>query len=135
MMANCEESSLPCAKLHSAGISFRLVRSPLAPKITITQGLACCPCSCMSSVIWLDLILHSILLPSTRGLLHVSAKLEAHRGQELVCKIVFSARYEALEERRSEDWRGSRGFDSGKDRPTAFARIRYSARKLFERRL
>src|SRR6266404_9167407 len=40
MMANCLESRLSAARLHSAGMSLRLVRSPVAPKITITQGAA-----------------------------------------------------------------------------------------------
>src|ERR1700730_3006568 len=37
-MANCLDSRPSCARLQSAGISLRLVKSPLAPKITITQG-------------------------------------------------------------------------------------------------
>src|SRR5258708_19039787 len=40
MMANCLERRLSAARLHNAGISLRLVRSPVAPKITITQGAA-----------------------------------------------------------------------------------------------
>src|SRR5258708_8123444 len=38
MMANWVERRLSSARLQSAGRSLRLVRSPLAPKITITQG-------------------------------------------------------------------------------------------------
>src|ERR1700692_3887947 len=38
MMANCLERRLSFARLHSAGMSLRLVRSPVAPKITMTQG-------------------------------------------------------------------------------------------------
>src|SRR6266481_3965201 len=37
-MANCLGRTSSCAKLQSAGISLRLVRSPVAPKITITHG-------------------------------------------------------------------------------------------------
>src|SRR5271165_7518161 len=37
-MANCDGSRFDFARLHRAGISFRFVRSPLAPKITIMQG-------------------------------------------------------------------------------------------------
>src|SRR5271165_271380 len=40
MMANCLDRRLSFARLHSAGISLRLVRSPLAPKMTMTQGEA-----------------------------------------------------------------------------------------------
>src|SRR6266436_9990742 len=38
MMANCLESRLSAARLQSAGMSLRLVRSPVAPKMTMTQG-------------------------------------------------------------------------------------------------
>src|SRR6267154_1988909 len=61
--ANWGGRSRPLAKLHSAGISLRFVRSPLAPKITITQGLACCPCSCKVSVIFIRSVFD---LPSGR---------------------------------------------------------------------
>ena len=37
-MANSRESRLLFARLYSAGISLRAVRSPVAPKITMTQG-------------------------------------------------------------------------------------------------
>src|SRR6267378_951739 len=37
-MANCLGRTSSWARLHSAGISLRLVRSPVAPKITITHG-------------------------------------------------------------------------------------------------
>src|SRR5882724_9724705 len=40
MMANWSVSSFADARLHSAGISLRLVKSPLAPKMTMTQGSA-----------------------------------------------------------------------------------------------
>src|SRR6185437_4611351 len=37
-MANSRESRLLLERLYSAGISLRAVRSPVAPKITITHG-------------------------------------------------------------------------------------------------
>src|SRR5689334_395199 len=37
-MANSRESRLLFARLYKAGKSLRAVRSPVAPKITITQG-------------------------------------------------------------------------------------------------
>src|ERR1051326_6929396 len=40
MTANLSVSSFEAARLHSAGMSLRLVKSPLAPKMTITQGSA-----------------------------------------------------------------------------------------------
>src|SRR5438094_176903 len=42
MIANWCESNPSCARFARAGRSFRLVRSPLAPKITMTQGEAFC---------------------------------------------------------------------------------------------
>src|SRR6267154_3327677 len=38
MMANCLESRLSAARLQRAGMSLRLVKSPVAPKMTMTQG-------------------------------------------------------------------------------------------------
>src|SRR6266403_2886423 len=98
--ANWGERSRPLAKLHSAGISLRFVRSPLAPKITMTQGLGCCPCSCKVSVIFIRSVLELPFAPllGGRGFLDVSAKLKPHGGQEFVCKIVFAARDKALKE-------------------------------------
>src|SRR6267378_1406100 len=91
--ANCGESNRSLARLQSAGISLRLVRSPLAPKITIVHGLACCPCSSNPSLMFLP-IWHPDFryLPSLRahGLLQMPAKLKPHRGQELRRKIVFA---------------------------------------------
>src|SRR5579864_4835763 len=40
MMAKFCGNAFACAKLQSAGINLRLVKSPLAPKITMTQGPA-----------------------------------------------------------------------------------------------
>src|SRR5208282_865074 len=40
MMANCSGRSLAAARFKSAGTSFRWVKSPLAPKMTITHGSA-----------------------------------------------------------------------------------------------
>src|SRR5437773_8733347 len=39
-MANCCGRRLSWARLQSAGSNLRFVRSPVAPKITITQGAA-----------------------------------------------------------------------------------------------
>src|SRR5712664_807639 len=40
MMANCLERRVSAARLQSAGMSLRLVKSPVAPKMTMTQGVA-----------------------------------------------------------------------------------------------
>ena len=57
---------------------------------------------------------------------------EVWRRGSVISSWLLDLSAEALEERRGEDWRGSRGFDGGKDGPTAFAGIRDSAGKLFE---
>src|SRR5580692_7907033 len=54
-MANSRESRSALARLYSAGMSLRAVKSPPAPKITITQGSAglpmrLCFTSCGASV-------------------------------------------------------------------------------------
>src|ERR1700688_3436545 len=102
MIANCGESSLSFAKLHNAGISLRLVKSPLAPKIVMTQGLAWCPCPLKLSVIF---VLSGIGFSNPGNslgagrLLQVPAKLKPHRGKELGRKFIFPARNKTLEQR------------------------------------
>src|SRR5260370_228569 len=132
MGANWGERRLCFAKLHSAGISLRLVRSPLAPKITITQGLAWCPCPLKLSVIF---VLSGVRFPipvqlvGARRLLHVAAKLKSHGGKEFGRKFVFPARNKTLEQRCRENRCWRRRFDSRKDRPASLTGIRYSSGK------
>src|SRR5260370_13885545 len=136
MGANWGERRLCFAKLHNAGISLRLVRSPLAPKITITQGLAWCPCPLRLSVMF---VLSGIRFPipvhllGAGRLLQVAANLNPHGGKEFGGKFVFSARNKTLKQRCRENrcWRGR--FDGRKDRPASFAGIRYSSGKSLER--
>src|SRR5258705_1776532 len=130
--AKCGESSRSLAKLHNAGISLRFVRSPPAPKITITQGLACCPCSSKPSVIFVRSGISSPVPGHSlggRGLLQVPAKLKSHRGQKLRRKIVFPARDKALKERCREHGCRRRRFDGCKDRPASLPGIRYPSGK------
>src|SRR5260370_6560316 len=126
MGANWGERRLCFAKLHSAGISLRLVRSPLAPKITITQGLAWCPCPLKLSVIF---VLSGIRFPipvyllGARRLLHVAAKLKSHGGKELGRKFVFPTRNKTLKQRCRENrcWRSRvDGLKLPPPSPTAF---------------
>src|SRR6266404_1955722 len=85
MMANCLESRLSAARLHSAGISLRFVRSPVAPKITITQGEAT-----GFGFEWFMRILWSGFL------FRVAAELKTHGRQKFCGKFPFAARREAL---------------------------------------
>src|SRR6202012_513644 len=100
-MGNCLGSTLSAAKLHSAGISLRLVRSPLAPKMTMTHGDAAAVvsgwCEFMDEV-----SAFGLMTPQSATalfFLYVAAKLKAHGGQNLGCEIGFSARGKALVER------------------------------------
>src|ERR1700740_3127893 len=92
MIANCLESRLSAARLHSAGINFRFVRSPVAPNITITQGEAT-----GFGFEWFMRILWSGFL------FRVAAELKTHRRQKLRGKLPFAARREALVERFAQD--------------------------------
>src|SRR5271154_70349 len=49
MMANCLGKTPSLARLKSAGMSLRLVRSPPAPKMTMMQGPAALLCSGMGA--------------------------------------------------------------------------------------
>src|SRR5260370_9373382 len=132
MGANWGERRLCFAKLHSAGISLRLVRSPLAPKITITQGLAWCPCPLKLSVIF---VLSDIRFPipvhllGARRLLHVAAKLKSHGGKELGRKFVFPTRNKTLKQRCRENRCCRSRFDGRNVRPASLPAIRYSSGK------
>src|ERR1700722_13134849 len=115
-------------------MSLRLVRSPLAPKITMTHGDAAAVvsgwCEFMDEV-----SAFGLMTPQSATalfFLYVAAKLKAHGGQNLGCKIGFTARGEALVERFGEH-RGRRaGFDGGKNGPTTFAGVRDFAGEFFE---
>src|SRR5262249_60913021 len=103
MTANWCESSESLARLHKAGISFRFVRSPPAPKITMTQGLACCPCTLSPSFVFIAMWHSWFSIPTRslggRRLFEVSAELETHGGQDFSGKIILTARNKALIER------------------------------------
>src|SRR5580704_15279665 len=98
-MANCCERSPSCARLISAGISLRLVRSPLAPKITITQGAPVGAASLVFEVIQMVLSqLASLLMRQLVAgfFLYVPAELEAQGGEHFGRKIILAARCKAL---------------------------------------
>src|SRR5882762_2621658 len=138
MMANCLERRLSAARLHSAGISLRLVRSPVAPKITITQGAAIgfswtwlmrdCPFPCQGAF-------QFAALRRSRFLFRVAAELEAHGRQNLGGKVAFASRQESLVERFGEHGSGRARLDSRENGPAAFARIGNAAGETLERRL
>src|SRR6202790_5425289 len=82
--ANSSGNSFSRRRLHSAGTSRRLVRSPAAPKMTRTQG----PAGFADG------------LMSTRGLgLDVPAELVSHRREQLVGEAFLLARPESGVER------------------------------------
>src|SRR5712692_11056731 len=124
MTAKFSESRPPLARLYSAGISLRLVRSPPAPKITMTQGGAgwASPGLCASA----DAILVSpfsgprparrshCLCRCAAGVLtagrffHVPAELLPHRGEDLLREGVLLARAETRVQRLGEHRGGHR---------------------------
>src|SRR5712672_699266 len=138
MMANCFERRLSAARLHSAGISLRLVRSPVAPKITITQGAAIgfswtwfmsdCPFPGQGTLAF-------AALHRSRFLFRVAAKLEAHGRQNLGSEVAFASRQEPLVQCFGEDGRRCARLDSRENGPAAFARIGDPAGETFEGRL
>src|SRR5271154_217058 len=101
-MANCLERRPSCARLASAGMSLRLVRSPLAPNMTMTQGEAMGLCSLLSVGI-MQIVLSQAAcwrpgaLLVTVFFLEMAAELKAHGGQNFCGEIIFTARREALE--------------------------------------
>src|SRR6266852_8956326 len=135
MMANCLERRLSAARLHSAGMSLRLVRSPVAPKITMTQGAAT-----GFSCTWL---MRDCPLPGqgacqfaalrrSRFLFRMAAELEAHGRQDLGGKVAFTSRQESLVERFGEHGSGRARFDPGENGPAAFAGIRDATGETLE---
>src|SRR3981081_3917112 len=138
MMANCLESRLSAARLHRAGISLRLVRSPVAPKITITHGAAtgdsCTwflshrPCQGQGTLAF-------AALRRSRFLFRVAAELEAHGRQNLGSEVAFASRQESLVERFGEHRRGCARLDAGENGPAAFAGIGDAAGETLESRL
>src|SRR6266850_8111691 len=137
-MANCLGKTSSCARLHSAGMSLRLVRSPVAPKITITQGAAI-----GFSWTWLmrdrpfpgQGAFQFAALRRSRFLFRVAAELEAHSRQDLGSKVAFASRQESLVERFGEHGSGRARFDPGENGPAAFTRIGNAAGETLESRL
>src|SRR5256885_7720573 len=100
MIANCLESRLSAAKLHSAGISFRLVRSPVAPKMTITQGEA--TGFAFERFIRVSCNEFSARRRRCSGLglfFRVTTKLKSHGRQKFSGKFAFCPRREPLVQR------------------------------------
>src|SRR6516225_1473259 len=137
--ANCFERKFSCARFRSAGISLRLVRSPVAPKITMTHGPAAVGASTWFvfigglPVVW---AVPAWAWPSVPGfLLEVTTELKAHRGQKLVCEIRFASRRKALIQSRRQHWRGCGRLNRGENCPATLAGIRHAAGVALEFRL
>src|SRR5262249_30152275 len=88
-----------------AGKIFLYARSPVAPKNTRAS-------ECIS-----------LIVPSSRDLLEMSAEPESHRREELVLIVGVTTRGEAFIKRGAENWGGDGLVDSGLDGPPAFARV------------
>ena len=144
----------PRRRLISAGISLRRVRSPPAPKMTITHGRpgAAAPRAAarrsMSSSTWLPALVAGVAALPARGCLadagapptscrlpaRVAAELLAHRRQQLVAEGVILARAEAREQRLGQHRHRHRRLDRRLDRPAAFAGVGHVAGEAIEGR-
>src|ERR1700676_497651 len=98
-MANCCERRPSCARLIRAGMSLRLVRSPLAPKITITHGEPVGLASVLFEFI--HVVLSQLFSSPMKKLvaslfLDVAAELKTHGGEHFGRKIILAARRESL---------------------------------------
>src|SRR6202795_5375577 len=98
-MANCCERRPSCARLINAGMSLRLVRSPLAPKMTITHGEPVGLASVLFEFI--RVVLSQLFNAPIKKLvaslfLDVAAELKAHGGKHFRCKVILAARCESL---------------------------------------
>src|SRR5262252_5875067 len=97
-----------------AGKIFLYARSPVAPKNTRASEFV------------------SLIVPSSRDLLEMSAEPKSHRREKLVLIIGITARGEAFIKRCAEN-RSRHGLvDSGLDGPPAFAGVRHAAGEFFE---
>src|SRR5437868_6456181 len=121
-------------------MSLRAVRSPVAPKITMMQGLAGFaprPVRPNSSFTFrLRTVSVMLLFRSLRsGRFNVAAELLPHCRQNLFREGVLLARAEADIERRGQHV-GRNGFvDSSVDGPAAFPGILHEAGVVRERRI
>src|SRR5215207_4027774 len=92
---------------HNAGMSLRFVRSPVAPKITTTQGSACGRLGCSIGCAFASTNTDDIFFCVNCRLLfvilfHVAAKLKPHCRQNFVCEIGLASRTETLEQRGAQ---------------------------------
>src|SRR5215472_17702373 len=119
-IANCSGRSFSSAKLQRAGTSLRLVRSPVAPQIVITQGEAS---EFVSEYSWfmrkIGILSRDCDCPhrflGTCLLLDVPAKLKTHGRKHFGRKIIFAARCESLIKRGAKNRRGRGRFNRGKN--------------------
>src|SRR6202035_99354 len=143
-MANSRESKSALARLYSAGISLRLVRSPPAPKMTITQGSAgravrlVCGATRVSA--WAMNVssskkryasLCSFFLGN--ACFYVSAEFLAHGGEHLLRESVLLSRTEASEKRCRKHIDRDSFIDRRLNRPPPFSGVLNKSRVLRER--
>ena len=140
-IANCLAEIFFLARLRSAGISFRLVRSPVAPKITMTQGAAVAPAKLPNdSNSWSDPVSRSrgsgsnwLQCPAFFSTWPPNWKRIADK--QLCRKISFTPRCEPLVQRRAQYRRGRSRFDRRQNCPAPFAGIGNAAGVMLQRRL
>src|SRR6267142_3639566 len=136
-IANSCDSMPLFARLYSAGISLRAVRSPLAPKMTMMHGPVCRTTVVRSAgdvrlssfsrgMGWTVSCVDNVFRVDAECLffqLDVPAKLLAHGAQKLFGKGMVLARAEARIQSRRQHIDGNRRIERGLDRPAAFAGI------------
>src|SRR5580704_8519068 len=145
--ANSRDNKSCLARLYSAGISLRLVKSPAAPKITMTQGSPGRPtrCGCevgATAVSSMGCILYQSFqrksLNALRRLLagyrfHMSAELLTHGGKYLLCESMFLARTEAGEQGCRKHVNGDGFVNRRLNRPATFAGVLHKSAVFGER--
>ena len=120
-IANLSGNSLLASRLYSDGIKSRLVKSPVAPKMTNTHGSPGFPRAATSDAWAFFGTEVDIALTLSGFFLEVAAEFVAHRGQQLVRKVGRAARVEAFVECGGQHVRGDAFVDSRVDRPAALA--------------
>src|SRR6266404_251053 len=126
-ISNSRDSRFAFARLYSAGMSLRRVRSPAAPKITIMQGSAGRPeLRCWGRESTSACAIH--FSPELGSFLSdyrfdVSAKLLPHGGENLFRESVFLARPKTYEQCGRENIHRHGFVNRGFDCPSAFAGV------------
>src|SRR5271156_447004 len=131
-IANFSGSSWLLSRLYSAGISRRLVKSPVAPKMTKTHES---PRRARGAAADWEVESEVGMAGNLVLFLEVSAELVAHRGKQFVREVCSAARSEAFVERRGQHVRRNAFVDCSVDSPSALARVGDAAAKFLQLRI